>query len=130
VQDSDPTSAVPKNFPDLWSADRARQGTAFHEIIAITSRPVNWANDVWDEVVANLTHKDNHNRAIAAQVLCNLATSDASKRILHDFRTLFAVTGDERFVTARHCLQNFAHQLIDSETDLEYRRKYATLWRT
>ena len=109
------------------------------------------------------------------------------KRILHDFRTLFAVTGDERFVTARHCLQNLwkvgaagkeqqklfatalerrfqdcathknctlirydiikclrdlydavhdddvrrlAHELIDSESDLKYRKKYATLWRS
>jgi hypothetical protein len=25
--------------------------------------------------------------------------------MLHDFPALFAVTGDERFVTARHCLQ-------------------------
>ena len=60
--------------------DRAQQGKAFNEIIAITSRPVIWANDVWDEVVAKLTDIDNHNRAIAAQVLCNLAKSDASKK--------------------------------------------------
>ncbi len=154
--------------------------------MAITSRPVDWANDVWDEVLANLTHQDNHNRAIAAQVLCNLATSDSLNRMRHDFPALFAVTGDERFVTARHCLQDLwkvgvagkeqqelllaaleerfhdcishknctlirydiikclrdlydavrddnvrrlAHQLIDSETDLKYRKKYATLWR-
>jgi hypothetical protein len=44
-------------------------------------------------------------RAIAAQVLCDLAESDRSNRMLHDFPALFAVTGDERFVTARHCLQ-------------------------
>ena len=56
-------------------------------------------------MLANLTHQDNHNRAIAAQVLCNLAKSDDSNRMLRDFHTLFAVTGDERFVTARHCLQ-------------------------
>jgi hypothetical protein len=103
----------------------------------------------------------------------------------HDFPALFAVTGDERFVTARHCMQNLwkvraagkeqqrllltalerrfkdcvthrnctlirydiikclrdlydvvrdnsvrllAHRLIDSETDLKYRKKYATHW--
>ena len=177
---------VPPNFADLWSADRAKQNQAFHEVIAITSHPVDWENEVWDEVLANLTHKDNHNRAIAAQVLCNLAKSDPSKRMLRDFPALFAVTGDERFVTARHCLQALwkvgaagkeqqqllvtalenrfndcvthknctlirydiikcfkdlyeavhddrirvlARQLIDSEEDLKYRKKYATLWR-
>ena len=52
----------------------ARQGLSRDH--RLTSQPVDWADDVWEEVVANLTHKDNHNRAIAAQVLCNLARSD------------------------------------------------------
>ena len=43
-------------------------------------------------------------RAIAAQVLCNLAKSDPDGRILEDFDALLTVTRDERFVTARHCL--------------------------
>src|SRR4051812_3115962 len=94
-------TAAPANFADLWSADRDRQNHAFHEILELTSRPVDWADEVWDGVVANLAHTDNHNRAIAAQVLCNLARSDGSQRMLEDFPALFAVTGDERFVTAR-----------------------------
>jgi len=56
-------------------------------------------------MVESLTHKDNHVRAIAAQVLCNLARSDPENRMLKDFDALLAVTKDERFVTARHCLQ-------------------------
>ena len=71
-----------------------------------TEKPVDWAYDVWGAMVASLTHKDNHVRAIAAQVLCNLAKSDPDKRIFKDFAALLAVTKDERFVTARHCLQN------------------------
>jgi hypothetical protein len=55
--------------------------------------------------VKNLTHKDNHNRAIAAQLLCGLAKSDPDQRILRDFDALLNVTKDERFVTARHCMQ-------------------------
>src|SRR5262249_41746947 len=74
-------------------------------VIAMTDNPVNWAYQIWDEVLTNLTHKDNHNRAIAAQVLCNLAKSDPEKRILRDFDALLNVTRDERFVTARHCMQ-------------------------
>lgn len=89
----------------LWSADQDLQNRAFLDILEVTETPVDWAYDVWDEVVANLGHRDNHNRAIAAQVLCNLAKSDPQQRMLQDFSALLAVTRDERFVTARHCLQ-------------------------
>lgn len=94
-----------KRFDDLWSQDRAAQNTAYIAILDATDKPVSWAYDVWDEVVENLSHADNHNRAIAAQVLCNLAKSDPQQRILEDFDKLLAVTRDKRFVTARHCLQ-------------------------
>jgi hypothetical protein len=89
----------------LWSTDRALQNDAFFHILEVTNEPVGWVYEVWDELVANLTHKDNHNRAIAAQVLCNLAKSDPDNRMLKDFDALFAVTKDKRFVTARHTLQ-------------------------
>jgi len=38
-------------------------------------------------------------------VLCNLARSDTEQRMLHDFDALLTLTKDEKFVTARHCLQ-------------------------
>jgi hypothetical protein len=119
-------------------------------------------------------------------VLCNLAKSDPQERMLKDFTRLLAVTKDERFVTARHCMQSLwkvgaagteqrkmlveglAHrfrecnieknctlirfdiiqslrnvydetgdekvkgkalELIETEDDLKYRKKYAGLWR-
>jgi hypothetical protein len=89
----------------LQSEDKAVQNEAFNSVLALTDKPVDWAYEVWDEMVARLSHKDNHLRAISAQVLCNLAKSDPQKRILKDFPALLAVTKDERFVTARHCLQ-------------------------
>ena len=89
----------------LWSEDRQLQNDAFSDILKVTDKPIDWAYEVWDELLANLTHKDNHNRAIAAQVLCNLAKSDPKNRMLKDFDRLLAVTKDERFVTARHCMQ-------------------------
>ena len=170
----------------VWSADRDLQNQAFTRVLAITGHSVDWAYDVWDEVVAHLSHPDNHCRSIAAQILCNLAQSDPQQRILSDFPALLAVTRDERFVTARHCLQalwkvgvagtaqrallidglsqRFAEcvseknctlirydilqglrnlydavhdeairaaalALMATETDLKYRKKYATLWK-
>jgi len=178
--------AIQTNMDNLWSEDRELQNRAFFHILEATYKPVDWAYEVWDVVVENLKHKDNHNRAIAAQVLCNLAKSDPKNRILKDFETLLAVTRDERFVTARHSLQAIwkvgavgkkqqkvvveglvdrfkscvaeknctlirydilqdlrnlydqvkdekvrgkALELIETEADLKYRKKYASLWR-
>jgi hypothetical protein len=89
---------------NIRSADRTVQGKAFSSLMEATERPVDWAYEVWDDLLAALTHKDNHVRAIAAQILCNLARSDPKRRMLKDFAALLAVTRDERFVTARHCL--------------------------
>lgn len=171
---------------NLRSDDKDLQNRAFHYIIQATDTPVDWAYEVWDEMVKTLRHKDNHQRAIASQLLCNLAKSDPEKRILTDFAALLAVTKDERFVTARHCLQSLwkigvagkeqqkklvdgmagrfrecaneknwtlirfdivqglrrlyeevkdegirqkALELIESESDLKYRKKYASAWR-
>jgi hypothetical protein len=94
------------NLENLWSEDRELQNEAFLYVLEATNKPVDWAYDVWDEMVENLSHKDNHNRAIAAQILCNLARSDPQNRMLKDFDALLAVTKDERFVTARHCMQS------------------------
>ncbi len=174
------------NLEYLWSEDRQLQNEAFSYILNLTDKPVEWAYDAWDEMIRNLSHKDNHNRAIAAQVLCNLAKSDPQKRMLKDFNALLAVTKDEKFVTARHTMQAIwkvgaagkeqqelvvaglarrfkeciaeknctlirydisqafrnlydvvpdekikqkSLDLIETEADLKYRKKYATLWR-
>ena len=71
-----------------------------------TEKPVDWAHEAWDELVEGLTHKDNHVRAISSQLLANLARSDPKGRMFKDFDKLLAVTKDEKFVTARHCLQS------------------------
>jgi hypothetical protein len=93
------------NLANIYSADRAAQNKAYTDLLTATNQPVGWAYEVWDELVAALKHKDNHVRSIAAQALCNLAKSDPQKRMLRDFNALLAVTKDDRFVTARHCLQ-------------------------
>jgi hypothetical protein len=174
------------NLDNIYSDDRELQNKAFFYIIEATDKPVDWAYDVWDKLVTTLTHKDNHQRAIAAQLLCNLAKSDPNQRMLKDFDALLAVTKDERFVTARHCMQALwkvgivgkqqqqqlaegltgrfkeciteknctlirydimqslrnvydvvrdetikerALALIETETDMKYRKKYAGVWK-
>jgi hypothetical protein len=89
----------------IRSEDGQLQNKAYLYLMEKTEVPVSWAYEAWDELVDGLTHKDNHVRAIAAQVLANLAKSDPKGRMFKDFAKLLAVTKDERFVTARHCLQ-------------------------
>ncbi|HJS19241.1 MAG TPA: hypothetical protein VJ785_10860 [Anaerolineales bacterium] len=174
------------NVDNIRSQDKELQNKAYFYILEATDKPVDWAYEIWDEMVEGLTHKDNHVRAISAQILCNLAKSDPKNRMLKDFDKLLAVTKDERFVTARHCMQSLwkvgvvgkkqqkvymegleqrfreciteknctlirydilqsmrnvydasrdekikvkALELIETEQDLKYRKKYATLWR-
>jgi hypothetical protein len=90
----------------IFADDAQAQMQAYFYLMKKTEQPVDWAYAAWDELVAGLTHPDNHTRAIAAQVLANLAKSDPKGRMLTDFEALLRVTYDERFVTARHCLQN------------------------
>jgi len=91
---------------NIHSGDTILQGKAFFYLIEATDQPVDWAYEAWDEIVETLSSKDNRQRAIAAQVLGNLAKSDPKHRILKAVDVLLAVTKDERFVTARHCMQS------------------------
>lgn len=177
---------VRAHLDNIYSEDGGLQNKAYHFLMEATEKPVDWAYEVWDELVEGLTHKDNHVRAISSQVLANLARSDPKGRIFKDFDKLLAVTKDEKFVTARHCLQSIwrvglagrnaqqmvvngleqryhecvseknctlirfdiiqdlrnlydattsseikekALELIELETDLKYKKKYASVWK-
>jgi hypothetical protein len=98
----DPRSAL----NDLRSSDKDRQNDAFQTFLEATKESVPWAYEVWDVLLRTLTDGDNRQRSIAAQVLSSLAKSDPEERMVKDVRALLNVTRDERFVTARHCLQS------------------------
>lgn len=70
-----------------------------------SKQPVDWAYEVWDAMLELLQEGDNRQRAISSQVLCSLAKSDPKNRMKKDLAALLEVTRDERFVTARHCMQ-------------------------
>jgi len=94
------------HLDNIRSEDGQLQNKAFHFLMDATEKSVDWTYEAWDELVDGLSHKDNHVRAISSQVLANLAKSDPKGRIFKDFDKLLNVTKDEKFVTARHCLQN------------------------
>ena len=102
------TTTVPykKLLVNLRSPDPDQQNYAFQSLLKATDSPVDWAYEVWDDLLRTLADGDNRQRSIAAQVLSNLAKSDSQQRMLKDLAALLKVTKDERFVTARHCLQS------------------------
>jgi hypothetical protein len=100
------TTAVRASMEDLRSPEPSRQNRAFQALLEATDHPVPWVYDVWDDLLRTLMDGDNRQRSIAAQVLSNLAKSDFTHRIVKDIPALMKVTKDERFVTARHCLQS------------------------
>lgn len=94
------------HLDNIRSADAQLQNKAYMALMEETEKPVDWAYEAWDELIEGLTHKDNHVRAICGQLLGNLGKSDPKGRMQKDFDKLLAVTKDERFVTARHTMQN------------------------
>lgn len=92
-------------FEKSKTGDKDERYEAYLYILKVTDEQVDWAYEVWDQLLEDLTDKDNHQRSRAAQYLANLAKSDPEKRMMKDFPRLWAVTKDEKFVTARHSLQ-------------------------
>ena len=175
------------NLDSLHSDDGDARFAAYQALMAATGQPVDWAYAAWAELLAMTRDANNHRRAIATQLLCNLAQhSDPKRRMLKDFDQVLAVTHDKMFVTARHTLQSLwkvgtagkkqqalvverlagrfadcaaeknctlirydiivdlgqlydavgdesvkarALELIETEPDLKYRKKYATVFR-
>ncbi|MBE0671397.1 MAG: hypothetical protein IH588_12475 [Anaerolineales bacterium] len=97
---------IRSKMDDIFTGDGQTQFKAYDYLMKESEKPVSWAYDVWDEVVSGLTHKDNHVRAICGQLLGNLGKSDPKGRMFKDFDKLLNVTKDEKFVTARHTMQN------------------------
>lgn len=102
----DMDKTIRTHLDNIRSEDGQVQNKAYMFLMQKTEKPVEWAYETWDELIEGLTHKDNHVRAICAQLLGNLGKSDPKGRMFKDFDKLLNVTRDEKFVTARHTMQN------------------------
>ncbi|MFC0562260.1 hypothetical protein [Halalkalibacter alkalisediminis] len=98
--------SIKSYFENLQSKDKDLQYEAYEKIMSAIDEKVDWAYDVWEQLMKDLTNADPHRRSRAAQFLCGLAKSDPEKRILNDFTAIWEVTKDQKFVTARHSLQS------------------------
>jgi len=55
---------VRTQIDNIRSEDGDLQNKAFTYILKVTDKPVDWAYEVWDEMVDGLKHKDNHVRQL------------------------------------------------------------------
>ncbi|MET0636045.1 MAG: hypothetical protein ABWZ25_08440 [Chitinophagaceae bacterium] len=93
-------------YSDLKSNDPNVRYEGYKYLMKETQNQVDWTYEVWDDLVELTRTGDNHERAIATQLLTNLAKSDPQKKIIADLDKIIAVTKDEKFVTARHTIQS------------------------
>ncbi|MET0462495.1 MAG: hypothetical protein ABW007_05060 [Chitinophagaceae bacterium] len=95
-----------KHLVNLHNTDANSRYESFQYLIKETQERVDWAYEVWNDLLKMLKDGDNHQRSIAAQLLSNLAKSDPEGRMKTDLDQLMEATKDEKFVTARHTLQS------------------------
>jgi hypothetical protein len=86
--------------------DKTLRYDSYQFLINATKEKVNWAYEVWNELLDMAQNGDNHQRTIAVQLLSALAKSDTKNKLQHDLPILITVTHDEKFVTVRHSLQS------------------------
>ena len=97
-------NTITKLIENILGTDKEMRYDSYLALMEMTEEKVDWVYEVWDILVDNINHKNNHTRSIVGQLICNLAKSDYEKRIQKDFPKLLNLTKDEMFVTARHCL--------------------------
>jgi hypothetical protein len=95
---------IEQHIKNLYSKDKNLQGESYRVLMELTDKPVDFAYDIWNDLLDILKNGNNTGRSIAAQLLCNLAKSDKEKRMDKDLPKLFEATKDENFVTTRHTL--------------------------
>lgn len=91
---------------NIMGKDETMRYDSYITLMDMTEEKVEWVYEIWDILVDNINHKNNHTRAIIGQLICNLTKSDYEKRIQRDFPKLINLTKDKMFVTARHCLMS------------------------
>ena len=114
------TDIVSLLLDDLRSGKKELQQEAFLRLQEMAKQEVEWVYELWDIFLGFLTDKDPHLRSIGAQLLAQLAKSDREERMRRDLAAIYAVTHDEKFVTARHVLQSLWKIAVVNE-ELEHR---------
>jgi hypothetical protein len=99
-------NTISELIKNILEQDEKLRYDSYMTLMEMTQEKVDWVYEVWDILVDNINHKNNHTRSIIGQLICNLTKSDYEKRVQKDFSKLIDLTKDKMFVTARHCLMS------------------------
>jgi hypothetical protein len=97
---------IQKHIENLASTDDKIRLDALQATLKLTESKVDWVYEVWDLLLEKLDHENSYQRSIGIMLLCNLAKSDAENRLADLLDRLLVHTKDEKFITARQCIQN------------------------
>jgi hypothetical protein len=95
-----------KLFIELESKNDKIRFPAFKKIHEMTNKKVKWIYDKWFVLIEKTNSENSFQRSIGLTLLANLAKSDTENRfekIIDDYLKHF---DDEKFITARLCIQN------------------------
>jgi hypothetical protein len=95
-----------KLFIDLESKNDKIRFPAFKKIHELTDEKVKWIYDKWFVLIEKTDSENSFQRSIGLTLLANLAKSDVENRfgkIIDEYLEHFE---DEKFITARLCIQN------------------------
>ncbi|MBI4814606.1 MAG: hypothetical protein HY802_10195 [Methanobacterium sp.] len=71
----------------------------------------------WEDFAALLDHHNSYHRDYAIILLANLTLADKQNKFLKVFNDYFSHINDEKFMTARKCVQNTA-KILESKGEL------------
>jgi hypothetical protein len=97
---------IDKLFENIESKDDKIRYAAFQELLRITETPVTWVYDKWFVLTGKLASGNSYQRSIGLLLLANLCKSDTENRFGEILGLYFSFFEDEKFITARQCIQN------------------------
>jgi len=71
----------------------------------------------WEDFAVLLDHQNSYHRDFALVLLANLTPADKENKFLNLFNGYFSHINDEKFMTARKCIQNTA-KILESKGEL------------
>jgi len=93
-------------FDGLTSKDNNYRYNCFLLLEKITSKKVSWIYDKWDFLAGLLDSLNSYHRNIGLVLLANLSYSDTENRVESIIDKYLSHFNDEKFITARQCIQN------------------------
>jgi hypothetical protein len=96
---------IEKCFASLNDKNNKTRFAAFKELNSITEKKVNWIYERWFELIEKTESENSYQRTIGLTLLANLCKSDDENRFLKIIDKYIEHFDDEKFITARLCIQ-------------------------